>query len=108
MGPPPIGPQGWRITIRDPDDPRRQAAQVFLKDASLSTSGGYEKFFLAGGRRYSHLMDPRTGYPAQGASSVSVVAPRTIDSEAWTKPYFINGRAWHAAHKPEGFHALYF
>jgi thiamine biosynthesis lipoprotein len=45
-------------------------------------------------------MDPRTGYPASGASAVSVIAPATIDSEAWAKPYFINGRAWAGAHKP--------
>ena len=70
---------------------------------SLSTSGSYEKFFWAEGRRYSHIMDPRTGYPAQGTSSVSVLAPRTIDSEAWAKPYFIHGRAWTAAHKPGDF-----
>jgi thiamine biosynthesis lipoprotein len=52
-------------------------------------------------------MDPRTGYPAQGASSVSVVAPQTIDSEAWTKPYFINGSAWTAAHKRKDFQVFY-
>jgi thiamine biosynthesis lipoprotein len=48
-------------------------------------------------------MDPRTGYPAQGVASVSVVAPRTLDSEAWTKPYFIHGRQWTARHKPKDF-----
>ena len=37
-------------------------------------------------------MDPRTGYPAQGMLSVSVIAPRTLDSEVWAKPYFVNGR----------------
>ena len=52
-------------------------------------------------------MDPRTGYPARGTSSVSVMAPRTIDSEAWAKPYFINGRAWTAAHKPEDFRVFF-
>ena len=80
---------------------------MFLKNTSLSTSGSYEKFFWAEGRRYSHIMDPRTGYPAQGTSSVSVLAPRTIDSEAWAKPYFIHGRAWTAAHKPEDFRVFF-
>jgi thiamine biosynthesis lipoprotein len=72
---------------------------VYLKDESMSTSGNYEKFFRANGRLYSHIMDPRTGYPAEGMLSVSVIAPRAIDSEAWTKPYYINGRRWAAAHK---------
>jgi thiamine biosynthesis lipoprotein len=74
---------------------------------SLSTSGSYERFFWAEGRTYSHIIDPRTGYPAQGTSAVSVVSPRTIDSEAWTKPFFINGRAWASAHKPDGFRVLF-
>jgi thiamine biosynthesis lipoprotein len=52
-------------------------------------------------------MDPRTGYPAQGASAVSVVAPRTIDSEAWAKPYFINGRAWTVSHRPKDFRVFF-
>jgi thiamine biosynthesis lipoprotein len=103
LGAPPEEPAGWRINIRSPKNPGQSAAEVFLKNMSLSTSGSYEKFFWAEGRRYSHIMDPRTGYPAQGTSSVSVLAPRTIDSEVWAKPYFIHGRVWTAAHKPQDF-----
>ena len=101
MGAPPDEPRGWPITIRTPRHPEEAAARVFLKDSSLSTSGSYEKFFWADGRTYSHIIDPRTGYPAQGIASVSVLAPRTIDSEAWTKPFFINGSAWAAARRPK-------
>jgi thiamine biosynthesis lipoprotein len=82
-------------------------AEVFLKDESMSTSGNYEKFFRAEGKTYSHIMDPRTGWPAQGVLSVSVIAPRTIDSEAWTKPLFVNGRAWAEKHKPAGLRAFF-
>jgi thiamine biosynthesis lipoprotein len=107
MGAPPTEPRGWRVDIKDPRRPDRTAAEVFLKDMSLSTSGSYEKFFRAEGRIYAHIMDPRTGYPAQGTSSVSVVAPRTIDSEAWAKPYFVNGRQWAARHKPKEFRVFF-
>jgi thiamine biosynthesis lipoprotein len=82
-------------------------AEVYLKDMSLATSGSYEKFFRVEGRTYAHIMDPRTGFPACASGSVSVVAPRAIDSEAWAKPYFINGRAWAAAHKPEAFRVCF-
>jgi thiamine biosynthesis lipoprotein len=102
LGAPPDDPRGWKATIRQPDRPSVSVADVFLRDMSLSTSGSYEKFFFANGRRYAHLMDPRTGYPAAGIASVSVLAPRTIDSEAWTKPFFINGRGWTATHSPAG------
>jgi thiamine biosynthesis lipoprotein len=107
MGAPPSEPKGWRIEIKNPWDTRKTAAEVFLKDMSMSTSGSYEKFFKAEGRTYAHIMDPRTGYPAQGSVSVSVVSPRTIDSEAWAKPYFINGRQWAASHKPKDFRVFF-
>jgi thiamine biosynthesis lipoprotein len=107
MGAPPTEPRGWRVDIKDPRRPDKTAAEVFLKDMSLSTSGSYEKFFRAEGRIYAHIMDPRTGYPAQGVSSVSVVAPRTIDSEAWAKPYFVNGRQWAVRHKPKEFRVFF-
>ncbi|MCS6952694.1 MAG: FAD:protein FMN transferase [Bryobacteraceae bacterium] len=103
LGHPPEEP-GWRVEIRHPRDWRQTAAEVVLRDESLSTSGDYEKFFEAGGRLYSHIMDPRTGYPASaGVVSVSVVAPTTLASEVWTKPYFVLGRAWAARHKPKEF-----
>lgn len=94
IGAPPSEPKGWKVQIHHPQDRRKSVAEVFLRDQSLSTSGNYEKFFEAGGKRYSHIMDPRTGYPAEGIIQASVIAPRAIDSEAWTKPVYINGRAW--------------
>ena len=99
LGAPPDDPQGWRVSISVPGDVSRSVAKVHLEDRSVSTSGIAEKSFRAGGRTFSHIIDPRTGYPARGASSVSVVAARAIDSEAWTKACFVNGRTWTAAHK---------
>ena len=107
LGAPPHEPRGWPITIRSPRDPSAVATHLVLRNMSLSTSGSYEKFFWAEGRTYSHIVDPRTGYPAQGTSAVPVLAPQTIDSEAWTKPFFINGRAWASAHKPAGFRVFF-
>jgi thiamine biosynthesis lipoprotein len=107
LGNPPEEPRGWPISIADPWDHRKNAAQVFLKDMSLSTSGSYEKSFRVSGHRYSHIMDPRRGVPAESAVQVTVVAPRAIDSEVWAKPYFIQGSAWTAAHKPKSWRVLY-
>ena len=104
IGSPPAE-KGWRVKVRDPKNAAVSAAEVFLRDESLSTSGNYEKFFIAEGKIYSHIMDPRTGYPSRGMLSVSVVTPKTLDSEAWTKPIYVNGRAWAAHHKPEGLRA---
>ena len=76
---------------------------VVLRDESLSTSGNYEKFFYADGKLWSHIMDPRNGYPSQGMLSVSVIAPKTLDSEVWAKPYYILGREWTIQHKKKAF-----
>lgn len=99
----PPGEPGWRLNIKDPKNPEKSVASVVLKNESLSTSGNYEKFFFAEGKLYSHIMDPRTGFPSEGMLSVSVIAPRTIDSEAWAKPYYILGRQWAVQHKPKDF-----
>jgi thiamine biosynthesis lipoprotein len=107
MGAPPAEPRGWAVEIKDPWDRNKTAATVFLKDTSLSTSGSYEKFFRAEGKIYAHIMDPRTGYPARGTVAVSVIAPRTLDSEVWAKPYFVNGRQWAVKHKPKEFRVFF-
>jgi len=106
IGAPPDDPRGWYIRIRDPKNERKTADEVYLKDNSVSTSGNYEKFFFAEGKLYSHIMDPRTGYPSEGMLSVSVIAPRTLDSEIWAKPYYILGREWTIQHKPKDFRVL--
>jgi thiamine biosynthesis lipoprotein len=106
MGAPP-GENGWKLTIKDPKNQNKAVSEVVLKDTSLSTSGNYEKYFLAEGKLYSHIMDPRTGFPSQGMLSVSVIAPRTIDSEAWAKPFYILGREWAAQHKNKDFRIFF-
>jgi thiamine biosynthesis lipoprotein len=107
LGNPPDEPAGWRVQIKDPHDEFKAVAEIALKNESLSTSGSYEKFFMAEGKTWSHIMDPRTGYPAQGTLSVSVIAPLTLDSEVWAKPYFVLGRSWTATHKPGNFRVFY-
>jgi len=102
IGAPP-GEKGWKIDIKNPKNPEESVDSVYLKDESMSTSGNYEKFFYAEGKMYSHIMDPRTGYPSQGMLSTSVIAPRTLDSEAWCKPYYILGAQWATRHKPKDF-----
>lgn len=106
IGAPPDDSRGWYIRIRDPKNEKKTAAEIYLKDNSVSTSGNYEKFFFAEGKLYSHIMDPRTGYPAEGMLSVSVIAPRTLDSEIWAKPYYILGREWTIRRKPKDFRVL--
>lgn len=103
IGTPPDSPEGWPVNIRDPKNSRATVAKLHLKDQSLSTSGTYEKFFEADGKIYSHIMDPRTGMPSQGIVSASVLAPSTLDSEAWTKTFFVNGWDWSVKNKPRDF-----
>ena len=99
--------KGWKLDIKNPKNPSESVTTVYLKDQSMSTSGNYEKFFYAEGKMYSHIMDPRTGYPAQGMLSTSVIAPRTLDSEAWTKPYYILGVQWASKHKHNDFRVYF-
>ena len=95
LGSPPDRTDGWHVNISHPKDAGRSVGELTLHDVSMATSGTSEKFFVSGGKLYSHIFDPRTGYPAAaGVLSVSVVAAKAIDSEAWTKPMFIQGRAW--------------
>lgn len=77
-----IGPQAdgkpWRIGIRDPRNAAALVAEVALYRGALATSGDYERFIEVEGRRYCHILDPRTGWPAQGLSSVTVISERCL------------------------------
>ena len=90
LGAPP-GRAGWDVVIQDPIDPRTTALTVRLKDRALSVAGSSEKFFEAGGVRYSHIMDPRTGRPVQGVLSVAVLASSGTAGDALDDAFFVLG-----------------
>jgi len=75
----------WRIAIEQPLEDQRVAMRVVaLHDMAMATSGDYRNFFAAGGRRYSHTIDPRTGRTVQHRlASVSVFADNCTDADAW-------------------------
>ena len=77
-----IGPRAdgspWRVGIRDPRDADGVIETVLIDDAAVATSGDYERYVEVDGRRYCHLLDPRTGMPVEHWRSASVVAPLAI------------------------------
>lgn len=87
----PPGQEAWHIGIRDPSDEERAIAVVGLKDGSLSTSGAPEKVFEIAGKSYSHILDPRTGFPVEGMVSATVVARSGADTDALATSFFVLG-----------------
>ena len=77
LGPKPDGAP-WCLGIRDPRDPARVIADIEVASGALATSGDYERYFEADGRRYCHIIDPNTALPVDHWRSVSVVAPLAI------------------------------
>lgn len=76
------GSELWSIAIRHPRDQRRIIAVIPVSNACVVTSGDYERFFELNGKRYHHILDPRTGYPSTGAISATVVAPNAAAADA--------------------------
>jgi FAD:protein FMN transferase len=86
------GGEAWRVGIRDPRGARDQPfALTALRDRSFSTSGDYERAVVAGGKRYHHILDPRSGQPAMASRSVTVMAADAFTADAWSKVLFILG-----------------
>lgn len=65
----------WNIGVTDPKNPTQLLAVVPLAHGAVVTSGSYEKFVVFDGKRYSHIINPKTGYPASGLSSVTIFGP---------------------------------
>jgi FAD:protein FMN transferase len=93
MGSPPEQEDGWAIGLRDPRKPGARLGVLKLKDRALSVSGDYQQFFEHEGRRYGHVLDPRTGWPAQGIRSAAVLAESATDTDALSTAAFVSGVA---------------
>lgn len=65
----------WRVGVRNPRGREQLIGVVEIKNGCVAASGDYERFFVRDGRRFHHILDPRTGYPAAGARAVTLVAP---------------------------------
>ena len=87
------GARPWRIGIAHPRDKAQLLGRLDVRDAAFSTSGDYERYAIIDGRRYHHILDTRTGFPATASQSVTVLAPRATDAEIQTKTAFILGGA---------------
>lgn len=88
------GERPWRVGIQHPRKSGTLATLDLHDGEAIGTSGDYQRFFEAGGRRYSHLIDPRTGFPASGMQSVTVLVSGEqagTRSDALSKPLFIDG-----------------
>lgn len=92
------GERPWQIGIQHPRAPTPIAALALYDGEAIGTSGDYQRYFELDGRRYSHLLDPRTGEPATGTQAVTVlVTPRPgagVLSDVASKPIFIAGDDW--------------
>ncbi|MFC4740168.1 FAD:protein FMN transferase [Flavobacterium ponti] len=81
----------WTIGIINPMNKNKVFATFPLEDTAVETSGSYEKFVTFDGKRYSHIIDPRTGYPASGIVSISVFAKQTELADALATGIFVMG-----------------
>lgn len=85
------GKDPWIIGIRDPRDPNGLLGSLEARDVAVITSGDYERFFVYEGKRYHHILDPRTGFPSRGCRSVTVVGPRATEADALATAAFVMG-----------------
>ena len=86
----------WRIAIRRPSGAGVLGVIKTDSDESIFTSGDYERNFVWQGVRYHHIIDPRTGYPAKGVSSVTVIHTDATTADAAATALFVAGmKDWH-------------
>jgi thiamine biosynthesis lipoprotein len=82
---------GWPVGLRDPLFTEQHYATILLRNQALATSGSNVQFFRHRGRRYGHILDPRTGWPAAGLLSATVVAPTAAEADALSTAFYVMG-----------------
>lgn len=86
------GDRPWRVGVRDPrGEPDDWFAVIEASDVSVSTSGDYERYFVRGGVRYHHILDPRTGMPTRGVRSATVVSRDATLADALSTAVIVMG-----------------
>ena len=81
----------WKVAITNPLNKKNAFGLLPIKSGAVVTSGNYEKYQVFNGKRYSHIIDPRTGYPASGIISVTVFAPKAELADALATSIFVMG-----------------
>ncbi|MEP0357752.1 MAG: FAD:protein FMN transferase [Paraglaciecola sp.] len=81
----------WMVGIRDPRNKQKQAVVLPLVDIALSTSGDYERYFEENGKRYHHILSPKTGASAHEVQSVSIIGPKSTLNDALSTAVFVLG-----------------
>ncbi|MFH6602830.1 FAD:protein FMN transferase [Maribacter algicola] len=84
--------EAWQVAITNPMNKQEAFALLPISEGAVVTSGNYEKFVNFNGKRYSHIIDPRTGYPSSGVSSVTVFAPKAELADALATSVFVMGK----------------
>ena len=82
----------WKVAITNPMDKNKVFALLPINNGAVVTSGNYEKFVNFNGKRYTHIIDPRTGYPSSGIISVTVFAPKAELADALATSVFVMGK----------------
>jgi len=86
------GERPWRIGIRHPRNKGEVIKSLELEgDVAVVTSGDYERYYLFEGERYHHIINPKTGWPATGSQSATVIAENAMLADAWSTALFIAG-----------------
>jgi thiamine biosynthesis lipoprotein len=81
----------WIVGIRDPRDEQKQAVVMPLQDSAMSTSGDYERYFEEDGKRYHHILSPKTGKSTYDVQSVSIIGPSSTYNDALSTAVFVMG-----------------
>lgn len=88
---PPPGKQHYTIGVKNPMDKSRICGTISCLDISMATSGNYERYVTIGGKRYTHIMDVKTGIPVSNMLSVTVLTPSALDADILSTSVFIKG-----------------
>jgi len=83
--------KSWKIGIQDARDEKNLLGVLNITETSVSTSGDYQRFFIKDGVRYHHILDPKTGFPAKGLVSVTVVGRNEAMTDAMSTAVFVLG-----------------